>query len=400
MPKLNVKVDTFDDNSLFSHKTIQLGSKSIETPMKAIQIGETTKNDQILDDARGANEIYFSTDPGKLAKAQQEFKPNFKKNIGQALNKGNDGEFNFVFAQFESERRFEDSNLHFLLDTIYSTSDFVTVPLMTDLVSAIEDDGDGTDSIYFKTYKENVKRFIEIAEQLNSKPIMGTLPQLPWGLTNEIVELYLDKGIRAFCFDFNGRTVTAQFQLSNMVVPLLREIGRRKLREEVFFYCLNANRGRGSSETDFVPARDFISLGFGFDIVGDKHMALPLPPDFYDKMDEAGPEFRMFHRDEYYYMNHEYDSDLIDRLPAETGLDREKVAENPSDYHRRKFEKLMNGEQQALEAIDLQPAIDENRAIGHIKSKSGVDDRVVSNLQSSKEEFEDERKQQRLNDIW
>jgi len=176
MPKLNVKVDTFDDHSLFSHKTIQLGSKSIETPTKAIQIGETTKNDNILDEVRGANEIYFSTNPGKLAKAREEFKPSFKKNIGQALNKGNDDEFNFVFAQFGSERRFDDSNLDFLLDTIYSTSDFVTVPLMSDLVSAIEDDGDGTDSIYFKTYKENVKRFIETAEQLNSKPIMERSP--------------------------------------------------------------------------------------------------------------------------------------------------------------------------------------------------------------------------------
>jgi hypothetical protein len=395
-----VKVDTFDDDSLFSHKTIQLGSKSIETPTKAIQIGETTKNDQILDDVRGANEIYFSIDPGKLAKAQQEFKPRFKQNIGQALNKTDDDEFNFVFAQFGSERKFDDDNLHFLLDTIYSTSDFITVPLMTDLVSAIEEDGDGTDSIYFDTYKENVKRFIETAEQINSKPIMGTLPQLPWGLTNEIVELYLDKGIRAFCFDFNGRTVTAQFQLSNMVVPLLREIGRRKLQEEVFFYCLNANRGRGSSETDYVPARDFISLGFGFDIVGDKHMALPKPPDFYEKIDESRPEIRLFNKDEYYYKNHDYDGDLLDQIPNKTGLDREKIASNPGDYHRRKFETLLNGEQQALETIDLRPAIDENRAIEHIEPKSGVDVGVISSLESSKEAFENERQQQRLNDIW
>lgn len=400
MAKLNVKVDTFDDNSLFAHKTIQLGSKSIETPAKALQIGETTRSDTVLDNVRGANEIYFSTDPGKLAKAQQEFKPNVKKNLGRALNKTNDDEFNFVFAQFGSERRFDDSNLDFLLDTIYSTSDFVTVPLMTDLVSAIEDDGDGTDSIYFKTYKENVERFIETAEQINSKPIMGTLPQLPWGLTNEIVDLYLDKGIRAFCFDFNGRTVTAQFQLSNMVVPLLREVGKRKIQEEVFFYCLNANRGRGSSESDFVPARDFISLGFGFDIVGDKHMSLPRPSDFYEKMEDTGPEFRMFHKDEYYYKTHDYDSSFIDRLPTKTGLDREKIAENSSSHHRRKFEKLLNGEQQALEAMDLRPAIDENRVLGHIQTKSGVDNNVLSNLQSSKEEFENERKQKRLNDLW
>lgn len=387
----------FDEETLFSHKRISLGPKSIETPAKAIQIGKTRSGkDEISAAARGVNEIYFQTDADKLELDRQTFDVGHRQKIRQSLNKTDDGEVNFVFAKLDTVETLDPENIQYLADLIYSTSDFLTVPLMPEFLGAIKAEGRGTDSRYFRAYLRNVETYLDSAMHINDKPILGTLPALPWDFTNKVIDLYLDRGVRAFCFNFNGRTVTAENQLLNMVTPLMRRIAVENLQEDVFFYSLNAHRGRRISGGDYVPARDFMSFGFGFDILGDKHLAGNLPPHLLDEMD-SGHSLRVFERDDYVYEDLEYGPDLGSQLPSDTGLDPARIIDNPQSRYR--FAALLNGEQQSMEANDLRPVIDDHEVVAHIEPKRGISSDNLEDMKTAKRSFEGQKTQTRLDDL-
>lgn len=398
MPKLKVKLRDIDDASLFTHKTISLGSKSIETPAKAIPIGKTRRGkDTISAEARGFNEIYFQTDPKQLKKGRETFDNNLRKKLRNPLNKAMGDEFNVVFSTLETTRNLSRPNLEFLSDVIYSTSDFYTIPLMPDLMKAIKEDQQGTSSTFFERYLENVRNFVEISRQINGKPIMGTLPPLPWDFTNEIVNYYLDEGVRAFCFNFNGRTVTAENQLVNMVTPLMRRVATEDLEEDVLFYSINAHRGRSVKDGNYVPARDFLSFGFGFDVLGNKHIAATLPPQLYEKIANSDPTFRLFDREEYLYDSYEYDQELEDHIPVDTALDSERIINRPQDRYR--LSALINSEQQAIESSAIRPAIDEHRILDHIEPKTGVGEDAISDMKQTRRSFDGRKAQTSLDDL-
>lgn len=387
----------FDEDTLFSHKRISLGSKSIETPAKAIQIGKSrTGKDLISSEARGVNEIYFQTNSDKLERDRQTFDVGHRRKIRHSLNKTEDREFNFVFVKLDTVDILDIENIQYLADLIYSTSDFLTIPLMPEFLDAIKEEGRGTDSKYFRAYLQNVENYLDTAMQINNKPILGTLPALPWDFTNKVIDLYLNRGVRAFCFNFNGRTVTAENQLLNMVTPLMRRIAVENLQEDVFFYSLNAHRGRRISGGNYVPARDFMSFGFGFDILGDKHLAGNLPPHLLEEMD-SDLSLRLFERNEYVYEDHGYDANLRTRLPIDTGLNLDRIVDNPQDRYR--YAALLNGEQQSLEANDLRSVIDDHNVVEYIEPKRGISPDNLDDMKTAKRNFEGQKTQTSLDEL-
>ncbi len=193
MGKFQVKVRNIDDDTLYTHKTIKLGSKSIDTPCKAISIGKSTKKDNIAEEARGFNEHFFQVDKDGLEEAQRSHDANLQKNIGRSLNKGRRDEFNVVFVNYQSIGHLSRENLNYLADLIYSTSDFFTVPLMPELLTKVKEDGKGTASSHFDTYLNNIKNFIKVARQINGKPIMGVIPSMPRIFINKIIDLYINE---------------------------------------------------------------------------------------------------------------------------------------------------------------------------------------------------------------
>ena len=399
MTKFRVSVDTRDEDTLFTHKKISLGSKTIETPIKSLSIGKSRQSKEVLsEDARGFNEIYFQADSERLEEARQEFKSGLKSKIRSALKKTNrNEEFVVVFCEFNSVEEFSREHLEYLADLLYSTSDFLAVPLMPAILEAIKDDKRGTASIYFDWYLNNVRNFIRVAREWNDKPLMGTIPSLPRAFTDKIIEEYINEGLRAFCFNFNGRTVTAESQLTDMVAPLMRNITVQNMEEDVFLYSLNAHRGRSTQEGDYIPARDFMSFGFGLDVLGDKHTGGSLPPHLFEKLEDSDPTFRLFERDDYIYRNYEYGPELESRLPDDSGLSKSRIMSRPSDNYR--LATLLNGEQQAKEANSLRTVIDENRVSDHVAVKEGVGDDELQSMKDTKENFEGNQAQTSLSNL-
>lgn len=396
MSKFRVKVESVDDETLFTHKEIRVEGKRVETPAKSISIQKSTKKDRISSEARGFNEIYFQVTPEGLYEAQNSYDSPLRKKLTKALNKTNSDEINLIFANFQSTKEMMRDNLEYLHDLLYSTSDFVTIPLMPELLSAIKDDGRGTASIHFDTYMNNIHNFVEISRQLGNKPVMGVIPSLPRAFINRIIDFYMNEGIHAYAFNFNGRTVTAEQQLTDMVAPLMRNIAMEDRQEDVLLYALNAHRGRSSDEGDYIPARDFMSFGFGMDILGDKHTGGNLPPHLLEKMKNSDPTFRLFDRRAYFYQNHEYDQ-LAHFLPDQTGLNKRRILDNPSYGYR--LATLLNGEQQALEAKNLQLYIDEDRVTESIERRVGVKNEDVRSMQDTKRKFDSQQDQKTLSDL-
>lgn len=396
MTKLNVKVRNIDDDTLYTHKKIQLGSKSIETPSKAISVGKLKPQtgEKIKQGARGVNEVYVQADKEEIREAQKSFDQSFSR-LGSSLKKTSEDEFDVVFFNYTSVEELEHEDIEYIADLLYSTSDFVAVPLMPNLLEQVKEDSVGVSSKYFQRYLNIAERFIDIATQINGKPIMGTIPSAPRIFTNKIIDLYIEKNLRAFCFNFNGRTVTAKDQLTDMVTPLMRQIAVEGKEEDVFTYALNAHRGR-SQGSDYIPARDFMSFGFGLDVLGDKHVGPSLPPHIFEKLEDSDPTFRLFESNEYYYKNYEY-SELREKIPEETGIPESRIINRKSDSYR--LATVINAEQQSLETATLQPYIDEYTVVEHIQDKQGVSFDAISSMKSQKSSFEDDQGQSSLSGL-
>ncbi|WP_133412337.1 hypothetical protein [Natrarchaeobaculum sulfurireducens] len=390
-------MENIDDDTLFTTKQVSIGGKKITTPTKAIPIKKIYNNESILTEARGFNEVYFQVDDKKIQRARSSFDSEFSRSIGSGLNNAKNGEINAVFAEYKTTKAAPKEHLEYLSDLIYSTSDILTVPRMPALQSAIKEDNVGTASKNFQRYMKNLKSYLEYADQMNGKPIMGVIPTLPPVFTSHIIDLYFDKGVRAFYFDFDGRKVTAEKQLTDMVTPLMRRVSVEDLQEDVLLYSLNAHRGRNTGGKNYTPAADFMTFGFGLDVLGDKHVGGKLPPHLYEKINEGGPSFRVFHKDEYTYQSYEYDKELRRKLPLETGLDADRILGRPSDNYR--LSSILNGEQQGIEARRLHTVINEHRVKDHIYKKKGVGSKVLNNMKSAKREFDGNSNQSKLDEL-
>lgn len=392
MAKLNVKVKDISESALFSHKKVQVGSNSFETPIKSIDIGHKTRKDPISDKARGMNEIWSSVDGEKLDKARGTM--NDPIGWQTALNKTKKDEFNLAFLNYRKAERVTDKNLKYMLDATYSASDIITTPVFNGFYSEI----DGLDSKYWKLYKRNVERFVQRADNKNGKPIMGVLPHLPWDFTEDLVNFYLDHGVRAFAFDFNARSVTAGSRITNMVAPLLTEIAQRDLQEDTFFYCLNASRGRRSGGKPFIPSKDYISLGAGFDVLGGKHTAINMPPDILEKAQDSATKVRIFDREGYYYQDHRVGEELRENFPDDSELSVDRVIDRlrSNDSAKYDYEPLINGEQQSFENKVLRTTIDENRVSEHLRGKDGVSQKEIDRLDTAKTSYKEGKNQKSL----
>lgn len=107
------------------------------------------------------------------------------------------------------------------------------------------------------------KNLIDLAEMINFKPFIGTIPLLPPKFSKPFVELYLDKGFNAFAIDVGTR------DLINHVSDLrsiLIEINLRVPLNEAFIYACNLGIPRFNM--DRARADDFLGLFAYIDAFG------------------------------------------------------------------------------------------------------------------------------------
>ena len=369
-----IKVTDIDDNTIYRVTNLKVGNKDIITPIKALDLSKMTSGIKLQKQVHGVNEIYRKVTTEKIKEMMTNKKAQsfFDYSINSAINKSDaNSELNVLFLEHEGKDYPDGKILEFISDNVHSFSDIVTLPLITDIENRISDE---------KTFKEFItflSRYVEEVEKLNKKPIMGIVPNIPWIFSEDLANFYLKNGINAFCFDFNGKN---PLTIERNIRPFLKAIKQEGQEEKSLFYCINANAGKISKGKNIIPAKDILSFGFGFDILGLKHKKLKLPAELFEKIKQKGQRLRLFNKSDYGYYIFE-DSKLIktsNSVPSDSSISAEDIIK------RNALQNVFNMEQHGLEAINLRNIIKENSILPYLDKKANIKDKDKNHIKKMK----------------
>ncbi len=205
--------------------------------------------------------------------------------------------------------------------------------------------------------------FYEKIEQLNNKPVGGIIPFIPYAYMRDLANFYLDLGINFFCFDFEGKNPLV---LKDNVRTFFRAITQEESLSNCSFYALNANPGKFG---DITSAKDILSFGFGFDILGSNHRRRAIPA-FVAKL-KREPKVRLFNKQAYSYHNCREEHEVANIYSPDSSIQVNSL-KGESKYYR--FKKAYNMEQQGFETLQLKQIIGEEKLLAYLNTKNQVKD--------------------------
>lgn len=360
-----------DDDTLYHTSEVKIGFKTIQTPIKTIDPRFITSKLDLNIAVKGVNEIYKVLNENKVKQiiTDTNKQAEFNKVLVRLSNKANTNELNLFNLEYElSSNRFpSEVFLEYLSDVCHGNSDIILPPLVKLKL-------DKKSPYPYDSYKEFLQAFYEKIDQLNNKPIGGIIPFIPYVYMRDLANFYLNLGITFFCFDFEGKNPLV---LKDNIRTFFRAISQETSLADCCFYAINANPGKFGTIT---PAKDILSFGFGFDILGNNHRRRAFPASVAQKIRE--PKVRLFNKHAYSYHNcleHEVanvyspDSSIhIDLLKGE------------NKYYG--FKKMYNIEQQGFESLQLREIIGEEKIMKYLDSKDNVKDADKKQIRKIRED--------------
>lgn len=128
---------------------------------------------------------------------------------------------------------------------------------------------------------------------------MGVIPiRAPRNYYDKIFDNYYDKDITSFIIDFDGKSSDTNLPKIRKLFRLLKD---HDLLESSILYGLNVSEGKFMKDATEIPARDFISLGFGFDIIGLNHVPPRMPTASWKEITAKRRTYRLFNKNNYGY---------------------------------------------------------------------------------------------------
>lgn len=394
MSKITIQTNAVDSDILAASKTITVDGTTLRTPHSVIPIQKTTGDLKPCEDSRGVNEIYRSFTESQLRRDKSGSSPAISTTLETAAETARSGDLNVCITTYKDSQRFSESTIGHLVDVLEDTAHFITVPLMPDLVQEIRDDATYEDDPFVRLYG-NVEVFLaEAATEDRSRPVMGVLPPIPWEKNRNLLDLYLDHGIRAFCLNFNGTKAVGSSTFDNMIRPLLEEFSRTGLYREAFLYAVNARKGREVGG-GYRPAEQFFAHGVGIDVIGGYHVPLS-----YEPPQREEPRVRVFNSHELALWDI-HPSELPDYLPNGSGYDNDALVRmgQHDTSAQSVVSKLVISEQRALASIDLREAIDRGEAREFFENRLGVEQEVLARYDTVKQAFDDSESQSGISDF-
>ncbi|MEM3008186.1 MAG: hypothetical protein QXI71_04435 [Candidatus Bathyarchaeia archaeon] len=369
----HVTIETVsDDNgkSLFRSQRIKLSGKQAVTPFRAIDPSKLRTDVSLNSSAFGFNEIYKSIDSGRLAVLQKDSTEldKFSRAMLNLSKRGHSGDIGICLMKFDSKKAnpFPTAKeIELLTDVAHSYSDMTPIPILEAKI----------DTSNFQNFINYVEKSYDTIEELNQKPIMGALPNLPREFYPKLLDYYLKKGINAFYYDFNGQTPD-HLKLR----PILRHLKNKKALADTLIYGVNAKPGRTLKNTNIIPSKDFIAYGFGVDVLGGSHIGMKMPKAFFEKMKKAIDaqqlnKKRVFIKSDYGYYKTNAKKDLEQVYPSDTKISLDKIINDT----QKTWQNLFNMEQQAIEAAKIR------KRLGELKSSETILDYIKEKAQIQKE---------------
>ena len=147
--------------------------------------------------------------------------------------------------------------------------------------------------------------------------------------------------------------------------------------DESFTYSCNTQRGKASRGSDITKANDILVYNFGFDIVGDSHMPMKIPPDAVKKLKNRNPtSIRLFNNKDYGHYRYDNVKLIEEFYPHEkTEIPIEFFNPQGNVTRSRNCQKLFNNEMFGLELLKYNHLLNENEsALDYLKTKSQIKD--------------------------
>jgi len=172
---LEVETISNDNNkSLFRSQRIKLNGKEAVTPLRALDPMKFRSDVPLNKNAFGLNEVYRGLDSQKILLLQKDSHEHdrFSGILANQVRKTQSNDLNVCLVKFSSKKPNpfpHKKEIEFLTDVAHSFSDVAPIPIIDARI----------DSSNFSKYLGCLELCYETIEELNSKPIMGMLPNLP-----------------------------------------------------------------------------------------------------------------------------------------------------------------------------------------------------------------------------
>ncbi|GLI11560.1 hypothetical protein MARBORIA2_06500 [Methanobrevibacter arboriphilus] len=294
------KLGNVDDRLFYKTSKIRISSsRSFKTPIKASNYKFSS----------GVNEIYkkFSKDTLNKMMINEKFETQKNATIKQEKNDN----ANFLFVEYDGEQNINYDQLETLCDIQHAHSDVIIPPTFSKLVKSKK--GEKQKDLFIKL----INKSLEIFETLNNKPIIGMIPAIiPRQFLKNIIKNYYEHGITCFAIDYCGKSVDSNLSWANM---LTRQMVDYAITEESFIYGFNVYDAHFKKKEEEVLAKDFISFGYGVDILGLKHMPIRLRKEQWNEIKSRKKTIRTFSPENYSYRR------VLETEISKSGINHEKM---------------------------------------------------------------------------
>ena len=363
MSNSRVRVEKEDPNLIARNLTLEIGSKRLKTPCRALNLTDKDDCESIRvtnSSVRGLNEIYKKVNMESLQKLQQNnsFQSRFVSKIVNPMNTVASSEITLLFLEYGTKRIPSNQEIEYLFDLLYGPLNDVLIPPIIRGVSP----GD---------YLEFLDKFFIILESYNKKPLFGLIPYGSHRDLDPVLNFYVSKGVTMYAIDLNGRH---PLLFHPHIVRVRRRLHKMKIEydQDCYLHGLNVSYGRALRSKEVVPAKDVFSFMYGLDSFGSPHVPPRLPPDVYGRLAKPPPyqRFRLFNRTDYGYYR-------VDLIHSPGSFAREAGVSVDVDSFRRiidlnrirNMQKAFNAERHGLEANTIKQKIVDQELRKHIEEK-------------------------------
>lgn len=391
-------------DTLYSSKEIRFDkpdTKPIITPIVGMDNRDLKVNDNIAYAATGLNEIYrvleeptkvtytapTSKSPVRIplsklvhdAKKQEIFNNDIQHQIGKLSGPS------IFFMDYKGRKYPTETERNFILHTEHTFSDVQCLPITPFIAKAVI-----ADEQPFEDYLEFIKGSIEWLKKFRKKPIMGIIVNFGYAKLEQLIKLYVDQGINAFCIDFDCHTPISHKSAIAQCYRILEDYGRL---ENSFFYAINVNQGRFVHDKSVINAKDVLSFGFGLDGLGKRHRSKFPSKEMIERLgarwkplDRSQNRIRLFIKNDYGYYKVQSVND-IKNYPYDSSIPLSAFMNSfdATDPHTKHCERIFNMEQLGLEASKLRAIIEKEVPIDYLEKKEHIDPKDIQQIKKFKE---------------
>lgn len=374
-----VNTDRVARRSLAARKTVELADKRIQTPAKSLQAGKMRGSDAVCTEARGVVEIYATANSADLDRSRSGASVLDDRLEKQAKAAKGD-EIVVAFVQYDDTNLLSKENAKEMARVQATHADVIVTPLMHEIWRGVEN-GDSPSSTHAAMIIENTVTYLEAVDELGVEGrVMGAVPPVSADVTQALMTEFLERNLMGYCGDFNRRTFMAQFQIENLILPMMGMLRRAGRLDSVLTYAINAKFSRKTEDGNRTPD---VLYGFaaGFDIVGDVHIPPRLPEEVLEEIRGGPVELRLFDADSVSVVEVHID-DLGSFLPGRSkmpvGRVKHRIGEDQNEQYR--YTKLLNA---GLLSIFLVHQVGANlgRILAGIISGEGVKEQDLERLE-------------------